>query len=124
MSRKNGGKFRLAFGAIGALAFVLAGCAHQEGRINLAPGEKFKISKAAYDIYEKEYLRRVMPSNPGAFAVGEFGYGTAYVWCPGTQCVGGPSYSYEAIRMCEEDGIKCVIFARSTEIVVPYEIVP
>jgi hypothetical protein len=109
---------------IATIAGLLAGCPSQEGRITLAPGEKFRISREAYDTFQNEYLREVGSTNRGAFAVGEHGFGTAYSWCPGTNCVGGASYSYDAIRLCEESGIKCVIFARDDEIVVPYEIIP
>lgn len=99
---------------------LLGACQPQAGRATLAPDEKLQITSAVWANYE-EYLR-IKGSAAGAFAVTESGTGSAYTYCPETKCRAG-SYTGKVIEMCESAGVKCVIFAQGSSILVDYEIV-
>lgn len=108
----------LALGA--GLSLLLAACQPQVGRAVLGPDEKLLITKSVWANYE-EFLR-IRGSAAGVFVVTESGTGSTYVYCPEVQCMAG-SYTQQAIELCEKAGVKCVVFARGDDIVVPYEIV-
>lgn len=107
---------------VGIAALLIAACQPQSGRVNLAGDEKVQITKSVWDNYQ-EYLQTVGNAR-GAFVVTENGVGSAYSYCPVTSgCYRNINYSKEAIRLCENDGVKCLVFARDSRIVVEYEIV-
>jgi hypothetical protein len=100
-------------------ALLLAACAADDAK--LAPGEKLKVTTAVMDGYQ-EYTHQAVT---GAFAVSLDGRSYAYYWCPGIRCLGGASvFASHAIRMCEKNGANCILFARDSGIIVPYEVVP
>jgi len=99
--------------------FLLAACAASES--TLAPGEKLHVTAAVIDGYQ-QYTHL---ATTGAFAVSLNGRNYAYYWCPGMRCLGGASvFASHAIRMCEKDGDTCILFARDSGIIVPYDVVP
>jgi hypothetical protein len=100
-------------------ALLLAACASSESK--LAPGEKLHVSASVMDGYQ-QYTHQ---ATTGAFAVSLSGRRYAYYWCPSLRCLGGASvFASHAIRMCERDGDTCILFARDSGIIVPYEVVP
>lgn len=111
---------RIAIAA--AAALLIAACQPQEGRVNLQADEKIQIAESVWDHYQ-EYLQTVGAAR-GAFAVSEDGRASAFSYCPVTAgCWSNINYSKEAIKLCQDDGIKCVIFARNSSIVVDYEVI-
>ena len=104
-------------GALVALLLLVA-CAVNESK--LAPGQKLQISARVMAGYQ-EYTHL---ATTGAFAVSLSGRHYAYYWCPAIRCLGGVSvFASRAINMCEKNGDTCVLFARTSGIVVPYEVV-
>jgi hypothetical protein len=114
---KRGG-FGAGLFALAALP-LLAGCLPQAARIELAPNEKLLISRAVWDNF---LLYQQMMRADGAFVVNETGDGSGYVMCPYWSCQNS-NYARRAIDLCEQNGVKCVVFARGLEILVDYEIV-
>jgi hypothetical protein len=79
-----------------------------------------QVSAEVMEGYQ-EYSHR---ATTGAFAVSLSGRRYAYYWCPATRCLGGASvFASRAITMCEKGGDTCVLFARDSGIMVPYEVV-
>lgn len=99
---------------------LLSACQPQVGRVELAPDEKIQIARSVWDDFQayKSHLGR----GGGAFVVTETGLGSAYSYCPADNCRPG-SYTQRAIQLCENAGVKCVVFAQGTTIQVDYEIV-
>lgn len=102
------------------LTLLLSACQPQVGRAHLGPDEKLLITKSVWANYQ-EFLR-IRGSAAGVFVVTESGTGSTYVYCPEVQCMAG-SYTQQAIKICEDAGVKCVVFAKGDDIIVPYEIV-
>jgi hypothetical protein len=111
-------RLRVLYPAV--LVLALAGCQPQAGRIVMAADEKIQISQSVWADFQ-EY-KRVMGRGGGAFAVTESGLGSAYTYCPGDHCRPG-SMSHRAIELCEGAGVKCVVFAQGTTIVVDYDVI-
>lgn len=101
---------------------LLAACQPQSGRVNLQPDEKFIIARDTWDYYQ-EYLQTIGGSNRGAFVVSDDGYYATYTYCETTQgCYYNINYSGQALKNCQSDGHKCIVFAKDDEIVVDYAI--
>jgi hypothetical protein len=66
---------------------------------------------------------------PGVFLValdGDVGRGARYMYCPleFERCAAKDGGAInETNRMCKKDSLKCVLFARDSRILVPYEII-
>lgn len=105
-----------AFGL--ALACLAAPAARAEDEI-------YRIDGEVWDDFQG-YLKKIGHGNrPGAFAISVDGAYAYWVTCPATQCIGGTTYSHDAIKGCEqESGADCVVFAVRDEIRVQYEITP
>lgn len=99
---------------------ILAACQPQAGRISLGDDEKLQITRDVWNDFEA--YKRDLGRGGGAFVVTESGLASGYSYCPGDHCRPG-SFTQRAIEMCENAGVKCVIFARGSSIVVDYEIV-
>ncbi len=97
----------------------LAACQPQEGRVHLASDEKLRITQDVWDSFN-EYKRK-LGRGGGVFVVTETGTGSAYSFCPGDHCRPG-SYTKDAIGLCEQAGVKCIVFAQGVSIKVDYEI--
>ena len=89
-----------------------------------AAAETYRISNEVWGWYQK-YLGNIGDGRrPGAFVITKDGEGAYYTWCPDTRCMGGLTYSQEALNDCERDyDTDCVVFAVRDEIRVEYEIV-
>jgi len=103
--------------ALMALLFLLSACA----ATNDKPAGKITVSNATWGHFQ-QYLAAIGVNQPGAFAISKSGDGSYYIWCQELQCMGGPTYKYEALRNCERDGADCVIFAYGKDILVNYEV--
>lgn len=98
---------------------MMAGCLPQAARIELGPDEKLQITRAVWNDFVAYKSKGLVD---GAFVVSEMGDRSGYAYCPGFRC---RPYNYTriAIDLCEEAGIKCVLFAKDWTILVDYEIV-
>ena len=105
---------------LGLSTVLLAACQPQAGRTHLAADEKIQITRSVWDNFT-EY-KRVMGPGGGAFVVSESGLASAYSYCPAVRCRPGSS-THQAISLCQNAGVKCVVFAQGNSIVVDYEIV-
>lgn len=105
---------------LGVSALLLAACQPQAGRVHMASDEKIQITQGVWNDF-LEY-KRVMGPGGGAFVVSESGLASAYSYCPAVRCRPGSS-THRAIGLCENAGVKCVVFAQGTTIMVDYEIV-
>jgi hypothetical protein len=106
--------------AVASLALLVSACQPQQGRVQLASDEKLQITRSVWEDFEA--YKRELGRGGGAFVVTESGLGSGYSLCPGDYCRPG-SYTHNAIQLCEQAGVKCVVFARGSTIVVDYEIV-
>lgn len=105
---------------VAGVALLMTACQPQPGRIQMASDEKLQIIRSVWEAFEA--YKRELGRGGGAFVVTESGLGSGYSLCPGDYCRPG-SYTHNAIQLCEQEGVKCVVFARSATIVVDYEIV-
>lgn len=121
------------FAAI-AFATMLLGCAQTgtEG-VKMDAGKTLKISHEVWANYQ-DYVRRgrgLGPDRSGAFAVavagdyGLAGFGT-WSYCPrmydGCRPGGDANPIVKVLDFCRRESIDCLIFARSEDIQVSYEI--
>lgn len=103
---------------------LLTGCElpPQPARVELGPDETLRITRAVWNEY-LAYLSGVSIGH-GAFVVAESGLASGYAVCPlAWTCYGSTDYVRRAIALCEKEGVKCVLFAEDSEIVVNYEII-
>lgn len=104
------------------VAITLAGCATTEPAA-LPPGQQLKITKQVWDTFQT-YLVQKTSARPGTFVVTTDGVGVGYAVCPAMRCRGmGRDV---AMDICKEDnpGKDCIVFAVSSDIIVPYEVLP
>lgn len=99
---------------------LLVACQPQVGRATLAPGKKLQITRSVWSDFEN--YKTKLGRGGGAFVVEESGTVSGYSYCPGDRCRPG-SYTQHAIELCENAGVKCLVFAQGRSIQVPYEIV-
>lgn len=114
------------WGFVLACSLLLAGCTPvpPPARVQIAPDETLLISPAVYDDY-LAYLGKLNILNAGAYVVSDTGVGAGFVICDSKlpwQCYGNDYYVERALRMCEREGSKCVVFAEGAKILVDYEI--
>jgi hypothetical protein len=90
---------------------------------NTASAETYRINNEVWGWYQK-YLGRIGDGRrPGAFVITEDGQNAWYTYCPDTQCMGGLTYSQDALNSCEREyDMDCVVFAVRDDIRVEYEI--
>jgi hypothetical protein len=100
-------------------AAMLTACQPPAAQVRLQPDEKLQISRAVWNEFE-EYQTQVVSA--GAFVVSETGDGAGYSLCPGFRCR-PTNHVRRAMNMCQEAGVKCVLFAEGRAILVDYEIV-
>lgn len=98
---------------------LLVACQPQVGRATLEPGKTLKITRSVWSDFEA--YKRELGRGGGAFVVTEDGAGSGYSYCPGDRCRPG-SYTQHAIQLCENAGVKCLVFAQGRSILVPYEV--
>lgn len=106
--------------AIAASALLATACQAQPGRVHMASDEKLQITHTVWEAFEAYKLK--LGRGGGAFVVTESGLGSGYSLCPDDYCRPG-SYTHGAIRLCEQAGVKCVVFAQGTTILIDYEVV-
>lgn len=115
----TGRAFPRAFAFAFLSSLLLAACLPQAARVTLGPDEKLQITRQVWNNF-LEY-KAIVGWRDGAFVVSETGDGSGYAYCP-SHC--RPyNYTRRAIDLCEDAGVKCVLFANDWEIVVDYEIV-
>lgn len=117
-----------------ACATILVGCAQTGTQgAKLEAGETLKISQKIWAEYQ-DYVQRgrgLGPDRTGAFAVavagdqGLVGFGT-WFYCPrmydGCRPSGGENPIVKVLDVCRRENIECLIFARSEDVQVAYEI--
>jgi hypothetical protein len=107
-----------------ALAF-LAACSTPPS-LAYPEGATLKITSKVWGYYQEYLGRQGGVRKDGAFlvaVVGDVGVGARYSYCPSSAdyCTGGSIN--RANKMCIEDHLKCVLFARGPQIVLPYKII-
>jgi hypothetical protein len=103
-----------------ATATLLSACQPNPASVSLAADEKMQITRAVWSDFEA--YKSKLGRGGGAFVVTETGTGSGYSYCPTDRCRPG-SYTNHAFQLCENAGVKCVIFAKGRDIVIPYEVV-
>ncbi len=114
--------------ALAAAAIFVTACASAPADLRYPPGKTLKVTRKVWSYYQ-EYLATLGGSTPGVFLVamdGDVARGARYMYCPVQydRCSakgGGPVN--ETNRMCIKDHLTCVLFARNSQIQVPYEII-
>lgn len=121
--------FRIAnFVLLFCFASLTTACTGGPDELSYPPGKTLKITKQVWSYYQ-DYLGTLGGSMPGVFLVamdGDVGRGARYMFCPPEfdrcSAKGGGAIN-ETNRMCKKDQLTCVLFARDSHIVVPYEII-
>ena len=89
-------------------------------------GKILPISKEVWAGYQ-DYITKIQGTNPGAFVVAAMdGVGVTYtdVTCSAGHCrAGGKDPANWAMDDCNGHGYQCVLFARSSDILVNYKVV-
>ncbi len=116
---------RIAAAALVAGLSLLAACSTPPS-LAYPEGATLKITSKVWGYYQEYLGRQGGVRKDGAFLVallGDVGVGARYSYCPSSAdyCTGGSIN--RANKMCIEDHLKCVLFARGPSIVVRYEII-
>ncbi|MDY0871750.1 hypothetical protein [Dongia rigui] len=99
---------------------MLAACTPSPTRVNVANDETLRIAHSVWENFEAYKLK--LGRGGGVFVVTEDGLASGYSYCPGDRCRPG-SFTQHALQLCENAGMKCIVFAFGTTIKVDYEIV-
>jgi len=99
---------------------LLAACQPQQSRVEVGSDETLRIARAVWDDFQAYKLK--LGRGGGVFVVTEDGLGSGYSYCPGDRCRAG-SFTERALQLCENAGMKCIVFAFGSTIKVDYEIV-
>lgn len=95
----------------------------QPTSVELGPDEMLLISQTTWSDY-LAYVELLEIVKPGAYVVSQTGLAGGYSVCADVrQCSSTEYYVRNALRLCEAEGEKCVVFARDNAIVVSFEIV-
>jgi hypothetical protein len=95
----------------------------QPTRIELEPDETLLISQITWSDF-LAYVKLLESVKPGAYVISQTGLGGGYAVCAEVhQCYNTEYYVRHALRLCEAEGEKCVVFAKDSAIVVSFEIV-
>lgn len=125
MSSMRLGKLLLTLFSIASLA---SACAAGPSELQYPPGKTLKITKVVWAYYQS-YLTTLGGKLPGVFLVavnGGVGRGARYMYCPTIYDRCAPKAGgavNETNQMCKKDGLTCVLFARDSHILVPYQII-
>lgn len=110
--------------AAAVLALLLGACASSSIYSGSA-GKTLVVSKGDWEGYQS-YLSKVGSTNAGAFVIRVFGGksdGYGYVDCPESDCISSGNYVTQAMAECHQGGSsECVLFARSSTIIVNYRV--
>lgn len=91
--------------------------------IELGPDETLLISQTTWSDY-LAYVELLEIVKPGAYVVSQTGLAGGYSVCADVRhCFSTEYYVRRALRLCEAEGDKCVVFARDSAIVVSFDIV-
>ncbi|HVT50253.1 MAG TPA: hypothetical protein VHE77_01710 [Dongiaceae bacterium] len=88
-------------------------------------GKTLPITKEVWAGYN-DYVAKIQGTNPGAFVVAALdGVGVSYtdVTCSAGHCRAGKDPSNWAMEDCQGHGFECVLFARSSDILINYKII-
>lgn len=99
---------------------LLAACQPQQSRVTVGSDETLRIARHVWEDFEAYKLK--LGRGGGVFVVTEDGLASGYSYCPGDRCRPG-SFTERALRLCENAGTKCVVFAFGSTVKVDYEIV-
>lgn len=99
---------------------LLAACQPSQSRVDVGSDETLRIARAVWQDFEAYKMK--LGRGGGVFVVTEDGLGSAYSYCPGDRCRAG-SFTRRALNLCENAGMKCIVFAFGSTIKVDYEIV-
>lgn len=90
---------------------------------NTASAETYRISNDVWGWYQKYLGNIANGKRPGAFVISKDGENAWYTWCPDTRCMGGITYSQDALNSCEREyDTDCVVFAVRDDIKVEYTV--
>ena len=109
------------------MAVLLAACASPLSGPYAKGGEKtLLVSKNVWDGY-KEYVGLLKGTNQGEFVVAAVdGVAMSYTgsYCPGTRCMIRGNSATKLMNECKGlgQGVECILFARSSEILVNYKL--
>ena len=99
---------------------LLAACQPSQSRVDVNNDETLRIARSVWENFEAYKLK--LGRGGGVFVVTEDGLASGYSYCPGDRCRPG-SFTSHALQLCQNAGMKCVVFAFGTTIKVDYEIV-
>ncbi len=110
------------------VAAALAACASPlSGQYASGKGKTLLVAKNVWEGYQ-EYVVLLKGTNAGEFVVAALdgvalGYTARY--CPGTRCVVRGNSANQLMDECKGmgQGVECILFARSSDILVDYKLV-
>ncbi|TDQ83274.1 hypothetical protein A8950_1560 [Dongia mobilis] len=113
------------FVALIAILAAMTACGTPES-LSYPPGKTLKITKNVWSAYQEYLGMQGGVRKEGAFLVvlhNDVGVGSRWSYCPPSAdyCT-GPTINL-ANDMCKQEKLKCVLFARGTTEILPYEIV-
>jgi hypothetical protein len=120
--------FFKAAGIVLMVVTLLTACASGPSHLNLPAGTTLSVTKHAWGHYQK-YLANLGGDDSGAFLFAvrdNVAVAGVYSYCPKSadRCVMTEGGSInQANNLCKENQLKCVLFARSRQIVVNYKLV-
>ena len=126
----SGGILRISaalqsFIALFLLGGFLTSCATGPAHLNLPAGKSLSVTKNAWGHYQ-DYLSK-LGGEDGVFLFaveGDLAYAGVYYYCPEAfdRCQASSPIN-RANDLCEENKLKCVLFARGRTIVAKYQVV-
>jgi len=112
------------FLCVAVLAMLAAACATDtKSAYSGSTGKTLIVDKRDWSNYQ-EYLSHVSSTNPGVFAVvvmGDHTVGSGYSVCPEGHCIADTGIN-PMMDDCRAKGLTCLVFARSSSIVVNYKL--
>jgi hypothetical protein len=114
--------------ALACIVSFIGGCAAGPSKLAYPTGQTLKITKNTWSIYQEYLASQGGFRKEGAFLAvleGDVGVSGRYSYCPPSYdgCTFGPGAINWANKLCIQDQLTCVLFARGSNIVVPYKII-
>jgi hypothetical protein len=110
------------------MAALLVACGSpMSGQYARGNGKTLMVSQKVWDGY-KEYVGLLQGTNSGEFMVAVLdGVALGYTgrYCPGTRCMVQGNNASKLLNECKGmgEGVECILFARSSDILVDYKLV-
>ena len=113
--------------AVCMAALLAAWASPLSGQYAKGNGKTLLVSKKVWDGYT-QYVALLKQTNSGEFVVAALnGVALGYTgqYCPGTRCMISGNSASKLMNECKgmAEGVECILFARSSDILVDYKII-